>query len=151
MQLTEKERLLLIKGLEQVAESYFNNKPLITDFGICAAMDQLMPDSVQVDYYYLMSVVMQDMKEPDAYFGRYKLTGADLLKQWEQRAYMCLFLIEHIKSSEARSVYEIADVSEEPETKSLYQKVKGKLNELKENLQLYFEARDSLNRQIKGS
>jgi hypothetical protein len=149
MQLTEKERLLLIKGLEQVAESYFNNKPLITYFGICAALANLMPDAYDVDYYWLVDRVMRDMNEPKSYFEELPVCNTRL--DWEQRAYMCLFLIEHIKASEARGIYEIADVSEESETKSLYQKVKGKLNELKENLQLYFEARDSLNRQIKGS
>ena len=146
MQLTEKERLLLIKGLEQVAESYFNNKPLITDFGICAALDNLMPDAYDVDYYWLINQVMQDMNEPKSYFEE-RTVGSTRL-DWENRAYMCLFLIEHIKTSENAYTYVFV---EEVETKSLYQKVKGKLNELKENLQLYFEARDSLNRQIKGS
>lgn len=91
--LYDEQKEALIQGLYAVAENYFNDPSTIDpDFGICYQLDTLMQGGYAYRY---MRIVMEDMGELTGYFTP---SRQSTIEEWEQRAYMCLLLIEHLKT-----------------------------------------------------
>jgi hypothetical protein len=95
-ELSLSQRHDLIQGLSEVAEFYFDDlieygKDVNFNCGICAALH-----SVDVpNPYSTMDKLMQEMG--DNYYDNY--LRIETKKEWEPRAYMCLFLIEYLKDT----------------------------------------------------
>ena len=90
--LNTKERVALIKVLSIVAEKYFNAEHLCTLCGICAAVKY--QDIKNADYD-TMGRLMSEILEVRGCLGTYTKER----EQWEERATMCLFLVEYLKDT----------------------------------------------------
>ena len=86
------KRTALIKGLSIVAEKYFNDEHVCTSCGICAAVDY---QNIKNANYITMNSLMNEILEENSTLGLYTYQRED----WEQRANMCLFLVEHLKDT----------------------------------------------------
>jgi len=147
--LTYEERLELIPALVDVARAYYEEPETINTLaGICY---NVMEIGKVKGAYWKIGALMQELGYNGfEYFeGQQPNDTKDDLVAWEKRAIMCLVLSEYLWST-LDAAMPVNIVEPEPK-KSLFQKVKDKVNEVQENLRLYFETRDSLNRKIKGS
>lgn len=149
IELSYEERLELIPALVDVARAYYEEPDKINTLaGICY---NVMEIGKVKGAYFKIGALMQELGYNGfEYFeGQQPDDTKDDLVAWEKRAYMCLVLSEYLWST-LDAVMPKETVESEP-TKSIFQKVKDKVNEVQENLRLYFEARANLNRKIKGS
>lgn len=151
--LTNEERLELIPALSSVAQAYYDAPEEIHyNSGICYNLMHIG----KVEWAYpKMGRLMRELGFTEDYFEDAidKPVSSKTFEEWEQRAYMCLFLSEYLMQTilGLEAPVESTVQSLPTKAKSIYQKAKDKVNEIQENLRLYFEARDSLNRKIKGS
>lgn len=151
--LTYEERLELIPALSAVAQAYYDEPENIHHkSGICYNLMHIG----NVEWAYpKMGRLMQELGFNEDYFENAadKPVYSKTFEEWEERAYMCLFLSEYLMQTivgfEAPADSTVQSLP--TKAKSIYQKAKDKVNEIQENLRLYFEARDSLNSKIKGS
>lgn len=84
------DRPAFARTLTEVARRYFEKDGIDPEFGICFNAKRT-GDS---ESYDKMRVIMYEMKEPDAYYGGSAFLGG--CKDWEPRAWMCLFLAEYL-------------------------------------------------------
>jgi hypothetical protein len=148
--LTNEERLELIPALSTVAQAYYDAPEEIHyNSGICYNLMHIG----KVEWAYpKMGRLMRELGFNEDYFENAadKPVYSKTFEEWEERAYMCLFLSEYLMAT-VTEIKAPVEPTVKVKTKSIYQKAKDKVNELQENLRLYFEARDSLNSKIKGS
>lgn len=151
--LTNEERLELIPALSTVAQTYYE-RPKKIEYGVGICYHVAHFTSVRTAYEKV-SKLMLELGFTEDYFEDAidKPVSSKTFEEWEQRAYMCLFLSEYLMQTitSLEAPVESTVQSKPTKSKSIYQKAKDKVNELQENLRLYFEARDSLNSKIKGS
>lgn len=149
IELSYEERLELIPALVDVARAYYEEPDKIN---LCAGICYNVMEIGKVKgAYFKIGALMQELGYNGfEYFeGQQPDDTKDDLVAWEKRAMMCLILSEYLWSTLDTAMP--VDTVEPVPTKSIFQKVKDKVNEVQENLRLYFETRDSLNRKIKGS
>lgn len=147
--LTYEERLELIPALVDVARAYYEEPDKINTLaGICY---NVMEIGKVKGAYWKIGALMQELGYNGfEYFeGENPTDTKDDFVAWEKRAMMCLILSEYLWSTLDAAMP--VDIVEPEPKKSTLQKLKDKVNEVQENLRLYFETRDSLNRKIKGS
>jgi hypothetical protein len=90
-ELNDTERKALIKALDNVAEKYFSAQFVPTSLGICAAAQC---QGIENATYLTMDLLMEEILE-QGLLAKYT-NGRN---QWEQRATMCLFLVEYLKDT----------------------------------------------------
>lgn len=140
--LTYEERLELIPALVDVARAYYEEPETINTLaGICY---NVMEIGKVKGAYWKIGALMQELGYNGfEYFeGQQPDDTKDDLVAWEKRAIMCLVLSEYLWST-LDAAMPVNIVEPEPK-KSIFQKVKDKVNEVQENLRVYFEARGGL-------
>lgn len=149
IELSYEERLELIPALVDVARAYYEEPDKINTLaGICYNVMEI--GKVESAYCRIGSL-MKELGYNDDYFEGFEPSDTkDNYEAWEKRAMMCLVLSEYLWST-LDATMPVGDTVQAKPTKSIFQKVKDKVNEVQENLRLYFETRDSLSRKIKGS
>lgn len=146
------ERVELRNALLLVAIAYYDEPQIIsTHAGICYNVMEIA--KIRGAYWKISSLMQELGYNGFEYFeGKHPSDTVDDFVAWEKRAIMCLILSEYLYDTlETELPVESTVQSKPTKPKSIFQKAKDKVNELQENLQLYFEARDSLNSKIKGS
>lgn len=144
--LTYEERLELIPALVDVARAYYEEPDKINTLaGICY---NVMEIGKVKGAYWKIGALMQELGYNGfEYFeGQQPNDTKDDLVAWEKRAIMCLVLSEYLWSTLDAAMP--VDIVEPEPTKSVFQKVKDKVNEFQENLRVYFESRDSISEKL---
>lgn len=137
--LTQEERMELIPALSDIARAYYD-EPSKIDYGVGICYN--LYEVAKLDgSYSKMGVLMKELGFNEDYFEE---AGAQTVhtksfEQWEERAYMCLFLSEYLYDTLEQEL-----IAKQESSKTLAQKAKDKLNELQENLRAFFEARGGL-------
>lgn len=91
--LTTAERIDLRKQLLICAEKYFNDAGVNTHGGICYAISEQANNHT---YYDKMGKLLREIfQDTDEFLGDYTNT----YEEWEERAYMCLFLAEYLQDT----------------------------------------------------
>lgn len=149
IELSYEERLELIPALVDVARAYYEEPDKLNlAAGICYNVMEV--GKVRSAYIKIGCLMKELGFEGDYFEGDSPTDTKDNYEAWEKRAIMCLVLSEYLWST-LDATMPVGDTVQSKQTKSIFQKVKDKVNEVQENLRLYFETRDSLNRKIKGS
>jgi hypothetical protein len=90
--LTQEQRIDLKEKLQLIAEWYFTEeKPVQTSCGICNALSTTFDDS---SYYEKMESLLWEL-----YGDLHLASYTDSYEEWEDRAYMCLFLVEYLDTT----------------------------------------------------
>jgi hypothetical protein len=141
-QLNNEERKELSSALRLVAIAYYDAPHKIhTHAGICF---NTMEIAKLRGSYYKIASLMKELGFTEEYFeGSEPTDTKDDFVAWEKRAMMCLFLSEYLYSTLEAELSEGNAVQGSP-TKSIVQKAKDKVNEITENLRVYFKARGGL-------
>ena len=143
--LSYEDRVALIPALVDVARAYYEEPETISPHaGICY---NLMEIAKVRGAYWKMGSVMQELGYNGfEYFeGNQPDDTKDDLVAWEKRAIMCLILSEYLYDTLEAELPEGDTIQALPtKPKSIFQKVKDKVNEFTENLRVYFEARGGL-------
>ncbi len=138
--LTYEERLELIPALVDVARAYYEEPDKLNlAAGICYNVMEV--GKVKTAYIKIGCLMKELGFEGDYFEGDAPTDTKDNYEAWEKRAYMCLVLSEYLWNTLDDSLE--VNLDEEP-TKSIFQKVKDKVNAIQENLRVYFEARGGL-------
>jgi len=91
--LTTEERIDLRKQLLVCAEKYFNDTGVNTHCGICNAISEQTNNR---NYYDKMGKLLREIfQDTNEFLGKYTST----YEEWEERAYMCLFLAEYLQDT----------------------------------------------------
>lgn len=141
--LTYDERLELIPALSDVARMYYDEPDTKINLfaGICY---QLVHFANVKSAYSKMARLMVEIgySGEDSYFEGQSPTSFTSYDDWEQRAYMCLFLSEYLWDTLQDYVTDIQ--IDETESKSLWQKAKDKFNNFVQHLKDFHEARTKM-------
>ena len=90
--LTQGQRIDLKEKLQLIAEWYFTKENYVeTGCGICCALSEAFHSRIYYDYMELLLIEMHKSEWLAKYTNTYE--------QWEERAYMCLFLVEYLKDT----------------------------------------------------
>jgi len=149
IELSYEERLELIPALVDVARAYYEEPDKLN---LCAGICYNVMEIGKVrSAYHKIGALMKELGfEGDYFEGDEPTDTKDNYKAWEKRAYMCLVLSEYLWST-LDAALPVGKTVQAKQTKSIFQKVKDKVNEVTENLRVYFENRDTLIRKVKSS
>jgi len=142
IELSYEERLELIPALVDVARAYYEEPDKLNlAAGICY---NVMEVGKVRSAYHKIGVLMKELGfEGDYFEGEAPTDTKDDYEAWEKRAIMCLLLSEYLWST-LDAALPVGETVQAKQTKSIFQKVKDKVNELTENLRVYFKARGGL-------
>ena len=149
IELSYEERLELIPALVDVARAYYEEPDKINlCAGICYNVMEI--GKVKSAYCKIGGLMKELGFEGDYFEGEEPTDTKDNYEAWEKRAIMCLLLSEYLWST-LDAALPVGETVQAKQTKSIFQKVKDKVNEVTENLRVYFENRDTLIRKVKSS